>query len=147
MPHKCIQVSEEGFLDSIYTKTGRCLLLLFVACPTKHANVAQGLFLVCPHAPSMAKNTFGPISIPLIRGCLRHHAITPLKGVKAWGDSPLKPEEISSYRDTLGQIRATAKHGWLKCDLTTGRSAVLIQLLRYLLQAPPNGQVWHKAFF
>ena len=25
MPHKCIQVSEEGFLGSTYTKTGKVL--------------------------------------------------------------------------------------------------------------------------
>ena len=28
------------------------------------------------------------------------------KGVKTWGEGPLKPKDISRYRDTLGQIRA-----------------------------------------
>ena len=35
--------------------------------------------------------------------------------VKAWGEGPLRPKEISSYQDTLGQIRAA--------DNTAGRSA------------------------
>ena len=68
------------------------------------------------------------------------------KGVKAREESLLRPKEISRYRDTLGQIRAA--------DNTAGRSATR-QLercqteidLRYLLTAPPNGQVWHMAFF
>ena len=39
----------------------------------------------------------------------------PPKGVKTWGEGPLRPKEISRYRDTLGQIRAA--------DNTVGRSA------------------------
>ena len=37
------------------------------------------------------------------------------KEVKAWGEGPLRPKEISRYRDTPGQIRAA--------DNTAGRSA------------------------
>ena len=79
---------------------------------------------------------------------LRRRAINPTspKGVKAWGEGPLRPKEISRYRDTLGQIRAA--------DNTAGRSATR-QLercqseidLRYLMHAPSYGHVWHKAFF
>ena len=32
--------------------------------------------------------------------------MTPMKGVKAWVEGPLRPKEISRYRDSLGQIRA-----------------------------------------
>ena len=39
----------------------------------------------------------------------------PPKGVKSCGEGPLRPKEISRYRDTLGQIRAA--------DNTVGRSA------------------------
>ena len=48
-----------------------------------------------PHVPGIAKNTFGLVGISLIRdasGAMQY----PPKGVKAWGDGPLKPEEISS---------------------------------------------------
>ena len=50
-----------------------------------------------PHASGKAKNTFGPVGIPLL-GRLRRQAINPpsSKGVYAWGDDPLWPEEISS---------------------------------------------------
>ena len=47
MPHKCIQVSEEGFLGSTYTKIGKVLItaaVVFVARPTERTSVAQGLF-------------------------------------------------------------------------------------------------------
>ena len=41
--------------------------------------------------------------------------MNPPQGVKAWGKGPLRPKEISRYRDTLGQICAA--------DNTAGRSA------------------------
>ena len=41
--------------------------------------------------------------------------MTPMKGVKAWGEGPLRPKEISRYQDTLSQIHAA--------DNTAGRSA------------------------
>ena len=77
MPHKYIQVSEEGFLGSTYSKTGKVLTtasVVFVARPTEWASVAQGLFCWVraldrsPHATGMTKNTFVPVGIPLIRG-------------------------------------------------------------------------------
>ena len=49
-----------------------------------------------PHAPSISKNAYGPIGIHLIRGA---------SGTgKSLGEGPLRPKEISRYRDTLGQI-------------------------------------------
>ena len=45
VPHKCIQVSEEDFLGSMYTKTAAAL---FVAHPTERASLAQGFVLVGP---------------------------------------------------------------------------------------------------
>ena len=73
MPHKCIQVSEEGFLGSTYTKTDKVLItaaVVFVARPTEWASVVQGLFFdeSGAHTHRIAKNTFSPIGIPFIRG-------------------------------------------------------------------------------
>ena len=124
MPHKCIQVSEAGFLGSTYTKTGKVLTTaaaVFVACSTERASVTQGLFWWVqaqgrsPHAPGMAKNTFGPVGIPLISGTsgARQYPPPP-KGVKARGDSPLRLEEISGCQDTCDQISTAAS--------TAGRS-------------------------
>ena len=99
---------------------------VFVACPTERTSVAQGLFLVgqCTGpeltCARMAKNTFSPVSIPPIRAYLRRQAINPTPThthlrIKDMRDGPLRLEEISSYRDILGQIRAAAS--------TDGRSA------------------------
>ena len=80
--------------------------------------------------------------------CLRRQAKTQLhvSGVKAWGDSPLRSEEISSAESTpdraaptktlptdmrLKQLERQTKHGGLA---------------EYLSRAPPNERVWHKAF-
>ena len=67
--------------------------------------------------PDFAKNALGPVGIPLVRGASGAGQWTqpPRKGVKAWGEGPLRPKEISRYRDTLGQIHAA--------DNTAGRSA------------------------
>ena len=78
MPHKCIQVSEEGFLGSMYTKTGKVITTaaaVFVPYPTECESVAQGLFFggsghraVAYMRPTFPKNAYGPVGIPLIRG-------------------------------------------------------------------------------
>ena len=68
-----------------------------------------------PHAPGISKNAYGLVCIPLIRGASGAGRYPTPKEVKAWPEGPLKPKEISMYRDTLGQIRAA--------DNTTGRSA------------------------
>ena len=62
------------------------------------------LFFLFLHAPSIPKNAYGPGDEP-----------NPPKGINAWGEGPLRPKEISRYRDTLGQIRAV--------DNMAGRSA------------------------
>ena len=50
-----------------------------------------------PHASSKAKNTFGPVGILLFGAPQASgNKPNPPKGVKAWGDGPLSPEEISS---------------------------------------------------
>ena len=68
------------------------------------------------------------------------------KEVKAWGEGPLRPKEISRHRDTLGQIRAA--------DNTAGRSATRhLERFRSRLicgiwcTPQPYGHVWHKALF
>ena len=59
--------------------------------------------------PAWLKIPMTPLAFPLL-GRLRYQAInpTPPKRVKAWGDRPLRPEEISSCRDTLGQNHTVA---------------------------------------
>ena len=94
----------------------------FVTRPIERANMAQGLFwwvwrragahtrpawLKIPSAPS----AFPLLWAPQVLG----NKPNPPKGVKAWGDGSLRPEEIFSCLDTLGQIRAATS--------TAGRSA------------------------
>ena len=51
-----------------------------------------------------AKNTFGSIGIPLFGSPQAPgNKPNPLKGVKAWGDGPLRPEEISSAEAHLAE--------------------------------------------
>ena len=73
---------------------------------------AQGCTDTCPAFPKMpmALSAFPILGAPQVLGNKPH-----LKGVKAWGEGPLRLKEISMYRDTLSQIRAT--------DNTAGRSA------------------------
>ena len=96
--------------------------------------MAQGLFWWVraqdwsPHAPGISKNANGPIGIPLIRGTSGTGQYPP-KGVKAWGEGPLKPKEISRYRDTHGQIRAEDNTaGRPKCYLAPGEVQTDIDL-------------------
>ena len=58
--------------------------------------MAQGWSL---YASGKAKNTFDPVDIPLL-GVPQApgNKPTPQKGVKAWGDGPLRPEELSSAK-------------------------------------------------
>ena len=67
---------------------------------------------------------------------LRHLGINPIppKRVKAWRDGPLRLEEINHL--------TRMPHSLLK-SLCMKQGLVR----RYLLTSPPNGQVWHKAFF
>ena len=97
--------------------------------------------------PAFPKIPTAPSAFPLLGA----HQVpgdepNPPEGSKSLAGGPLRPKEISRYLDTLGQIRAA--------DNTAGRSATrhleMCQTeidLRYLFTAPPNGQVWHKAFF
>ena len=71
-----------------------------------------------PHVPGISQKYVRPRRHPPYWGRLRSRAmnLTPSpKGVKACGEGPLRPKEISRYRDTLGQIRAA--------DNTAGRSS------------------------
>ena len=69
----------------------------------------------------------------------------PPEGGKILGEDPLRPKEISRYRDTLSQIRAADNTAGRRATRQLERCQTEIDL-RYLLLAPPNGQVWHKAF-
>ena len=59
--------------------------------------------------PAWPKIPSAPLAFPLL-GAPQAPGNKPNspKGVKPWVDGPLRPEEISSCRDTLGQIRAAA---------------------------------------
>ena len=65
-------------------------------------NMAQGRFKLGPvagqssNASVIAKNTFGPVGIPLTRGALGSRRYSPTEGGKAWGYGPPRPEELSS---------------------------------------------------
>ena len=129
--------------------------MVFDARPTLRACMAQSLFwvgtgrrAVAHTARSLPKMPTAPSAFPLLGApqAPGNEPNPPRKGIKAWGEGPLRPKEISRYRDTLGQIRAA--------DNTAGRSATrhleMCQTdsdLRYLMHAPTYGHVWHKAFF
>ena len=76
MPHKRIQVSEEGFFGSTYTKTGMVLTTaaaVFVDRPTQRASMAQGLFYggsgrraVAHTHPTFPKMPTAPSAFPLL---------------------------------------------------------------------------------
>ena len=68
-----------------------------------------------PNSPDISQKCLRPRRHSPYLGRLRRRAMNPPKGVKAWGEAPLRPKEISRHRDTLGQIRAA--------DNTAGRSA------------------------
>ena len=97
-----------------------------------------------PHAPGVCQKCLRPRRHSPCYGRLRRRAINPTlpKEVKAWGKGPLRPKEISRYRDTLGQIRAA--------DNTAGRSAnptpgeVTDRDCSAVFDARPT---LHKAFF
>ena len=49
-----------------------------------------------PHASGKAKNTVDPVGIPLFGAPQAPGNNPPTKGVKTWGDGPLRQEELSS---------------------------------------------------
>ena len=67
--------------------------------------------------PAFPKMPMAPSAFPLLGApqAPGNEPNPPRKGVKAWGEGPLRLKEISRHRDTLGQIRAA--------DNTAGRSA------------------------
>ena len=69
-----------------------------------------------PHATGKAKNTFDPVGIPLFRA--PGNKPNPPKGVKAWGDGPLRPEKTPVPRHTQ-QNRPEVRRP-TKCNPTTG---------------------------
>ena len=95
-------------------RQARCLLqtaaAVFIAHPTERASMAQGPFLVgpaqgrSPYAPPWPQIPSAPSAFPLLGAPSNN----PPEGCKSLGYGPLRLEEISSCRDTLGQIRAAA---------------------------------------
>ena len=61
-----------------------------------------------PHAPGISQKCLRPCRHSPYYGCLRRRAMNPTspKVVKSWWEGPLRPKEISSCRNTLGQISA-----------------------------------------
>ena len=69
-------------------------------------------------------------------GCLKCQAInlTPPMKVKAWGDGPLRLEELNHLtRMPDSPLKSLGMKQWL--------------IKQYLTNVPPDGRVWHKAFF
>ena len=79
---------------------------------------------------------------------LRRRAInpTPPKRVKAWGDGPLRPEVMYPVVEHTRTDCAALNHSRSRAPHHRTQSNAA-KNVRYLLTAPPNGQVWHKAFF
>ena len=79
-------------------------LWLFIIRPTNAQMWHKAVFKVGPvagpkpHASGKAKNTFDTVGIPLFGApqAPGNKPTPPPKGVKAWGDGPLRPEELSS---------------------------------------------------
>ena len=94
-----------------------------------------------PHAPGISKNAYGPIGIPLIKGRLRRRAMNPTspKGVKAWGEGPLRPKEIIQLPRHTRPDPRRCQHGQPKCDPTIGEAqcyyscSFLYQLCSWLI--------------
>ena len=156
VPHKCIQVSEEGFLGSTYSKTGKVITTAAVRyllhAPLNVQVWPKAFFWWVrakgwsPHASGMAKNTFGSVGFPLLGAPGNKSNRT--KGWKSLGGG--RPPEAGGNLQLPRHIRpdpCQQQARPVEVRPNNWRSAVLIQLLRYLLTAPPNGQVWHKAFF
>ena len=66
------------------------------------------------HASDMAKNTFGPVGIPLIRGASGTRQWTPHEVGKSLGEWPL--EAGGNLQPTPGQIHAPGRHDRPKCN-------------------------------
>ena len=107
---------------------GCCCCSVFVARPTERASVAQGIFWWVraqgrsPHAPSMAKNTFGLVG--------RRQTINPTlpKGVKAWGTAPWgRRKSPAAETQPARSVPQPAQPAQVRPD--NWRSTVLIQLL------------------
>ena len=99
-----------------------------------------------PHAPSILRNANAPSAFPLLRRLRRRAMNPPPKGINAWVGGPLRPKEVTRYRDTLSQIRTADNTADRSANPANGEVQIDIDL-RYLMTAPPNGHVWHKAFF
>ena len=88
------------------------------------------------HASSIAKNTFSPVGIPLIRG---------RQAIKTWGDISLRPKAISSaeatpYRAALTKTRLTEMR-LKQLQRQTKHGEGVGQLLRRFV----NEYLWRRA--
>ena len=128
MPHKCIQVSEEGFLGSTNTKAGKVLItaaVVFVAYPTERISVAQRLFFggsghrAGAHTrPAWPKIPLAPLASPLASGARQ----SPLEGSKSLGGWPLEAGGNLQPPRYTRPDPYHSKHSRPKCDPTTGEA-------------------------
>ena len=130
VPHKCIQVSEEGFLGSTYTKTGKVLITaaaVYVARPTECASVAQGLFGGSGHRaeahtrPAWTKIPTAPSAFPLLGAPYAPgNNPSPKRGKNPGGRPPEAGGNLQLPRHTrLDPYRP-------KCEPTTGEKCSYI---------------------
>ena len=110
-------------------------------CGTRPFFGGSGRRAVANTRPAFAKNAYGPVGIPHIRGASGAGRLTqPHRREKKPGGRP--PEAEGNYPSVkTHSVRS------VPAASTASRNASLLFLLRYLLTTPPNGQVWHKAFF
>ena len=99
---------------------------VFVACPTKRASMAQGLFYggsgcraVAHTHPAVSKNALGPVGIPLLGGAPGDKPNPPEGDKSFWGDGPLRPKDKKSHVP-LFILRHTSVRMWHKAVFKVG---------------------------
>ena len=117
--------------------------------------MAQGLFYggsgcraVAHTRPAFPKMPTAPSAFPLL-GAPQAPGDEPNlpEGSKSLGGRPPEAERNYPAAETHPARSAPLPARSTEVWPNNWRSTVLLQLQRYLLRAPPNGQVWHKAFF
>ena len=91
----------------------------------------SGCRAVAHTRPAFPKNAYGPVGIPLIRGASGAWRLNPTspKGVKAWGEGPLRPKEIIQLPRHTRPDPPRSQHGRPKCDPTNEWAKYCFKLL------------------
>ena len=105
-----------------------------------------------PHASGKAKNTFGPVGIPLFGAPQTPgNKSNPQRGYKPGGMAPWGWRKSSVPRHTRQNRPEVRRH--TECNLRTGEERPHTNALErprrplYLSLRPTNARIWHKAVF